>query len=69
MNSINFKLKGLTCEACIKLATGRIKKIPGVQDVKISLETGDAKVVGIADIDLDIIKHSLIDTNYNVISN
>lgn len=68
MNSINFKLKGLTCEACIKLATGRIKKIPGVQDVKISLETGDAKVVSIADIDLDIIKHSMVDTNYNVIN-
>ena len=66
MNSINFKLKGLTCEACIKLATGRIKKIPGVKDVKISLETGDAKVVSIADIDLDIIKHSIVDTNYNV---
>lgn len=66
MNSINFKLKGLTCEACIKLAAGRIKKIPGVQDVKISPETGDAKVVSIADINLDIIKKSLAGTNYNI---
>ncbi len=68
MNTINFNLEGLTCEACVKLATGRIKKIPGVQDVIINLKTGDAKVISIADIDLDVIKQSLIGTNYNVIT-
>lgn len=67
MNSIDFKLEGLTCEACVKLASGRIKKIPGVQDVTISLETGDARVVSVANIDLDIINQSLVGTHYNVI--
>lgn len=68
MNTIKFKLQGLTCEACIKLSTNRIKKIPGVQDVKIDLNSGDAEVSSIADIDLDAIKQSLVGTNYNVIN-
>ena len=67
MNTINFKLKGLTCEACVKLATNRIKKVPGVQEVKIDLSTENAKVIGTSDIDLDVIKQSLVDTNYIVI--
>lgn len=66
MNTIKFKLKGLTCQACIKLSTNRIKKIPGVQDVKIDLNSGDTEVTSITDIDFDIIKQSLIGTNYNV---
>lgn len=66
MNTINFKLKGLTCEACIKLSTSRIKKISGVQDVKIDLNSGDAEVTSVDDLDLDIIKQSLVGTNYNV---
>jgi len=68
MNTINFKLKGLTCEACIKLSVSRLKKIPGVQAVEIDLKTGDAKVTSLDDINLDIIRHSLVDTNYQVIS-
>jgi copper chaperone CopZ len=66
MNTINFKLKGLTCEACVKLSTSRIKKIPEVQDVKIDFKSGNAEVTSTADIDLDTIRRSLVGTNYNV---
>ncbi len=69
MNSISFKLDGLSCEACVKLSVNRIKKIPGVQEVSIDLNTGVAKVSSEADIDLDIIKHSLAGTDYKVINN
>jgi len=68
MNTINFKLSGLTCEACIKLSTSRLKKIPGVQEVKVDLNTGNVKVASAADIDLDTIKLSLADTDYNIIN-
>lgn len=59
MNIIHFKLDGLTCEACVKLATWRLKKIEGVQEVEINLSTGEAKISSEKDIDLDIIKNSL----------
>jgi len=67
MNIINFKLEGLTCEACVKLVINRIKKIPGVQNVKIDLASGEAEVFSIADIDLALIRHSLAGTTYNIV--
>ncbi|TSC52409.1 MAG: hypothetical protein LiPW41_179 [Parcubacteria group bacterium LiPW_41] len=67
MNIINFKIEGLTCEACVKLVSSRIKRIPGIQDVKIDLSTGNASVTNIADFDLNIIKQSLVGTNYKIV--
>lgn len=67
MNIINFRLAGLTCEACVKLSTHRIKKIPGVQEVKINFASGETTVSSAGDIDLDLIRQSLADTTYNVV--
>ena len=66
MKTINFKLEGLTCAACVKLATSRLKKISGVREVAIAMDTGQAQVSSLAAINLDIIKQSLADTNYTV---
>jgi Cu+-exporting ATPase len=65
MDNINFKLEGLSCPACIKLASLRFKKIPGVQDVSIDLESGQAKVSGDS-INLEALKKSLEGTNYSI---
>jgi len=39
-----FKLSGLTCEACVKLATMRLKRLTGVKDVIIKLATGETEI-------------------------
>lgn len=67
MNDINFKLSGLTCEACIRLATNRIKKVPGVHNVTIDLATGDTTVCSEADLDLEILAKSLEGTHYSIV--
>jgi len=64
MNNINFKLAGLTCEACVKLATNRLKKVPGVVEVKIDLNSGQAEVSSTAEIDLGILAASLEGSGY-----
>jgi len=40
-----FKLSGLTCEACVKLATMRLKRLTGVKDVIIKLATGETEII------------------------
>ena len=66
MNNINFKLQALSCGACVNLATKRIKRIPGVQEVEIDLATGNTKVTSENDINLDMVKNALADTVYNI---
>lgn len=39
-----FKLSGLTCEACVKLSTRRLKRLTGVQDIKINLANGETEI-------------------------
>ncbi len=68
MNTIKFKLKGLTCEACVKLVTRYISKVPGVQNIVIDLATGEAEVTSTTAIDFPAIKQSLVGTEYSIIN-
>ena len=45
MNEFKFTITKLNCEACIKLSTMALRKLPGVTDVSIELSTGAARVV------------------------
>ena len=40
-----FKLSGLTCEACVKLASMRLKRLAGVESVTIKLTTGETEII------------------------
>ncbi|HZJ41048.1 MAG TPA: heavy metal-associated domain-containing protein [Candidatus Saccharimonadales bacterium] len=66
MDNINFKLTGLTCPACVKLASRRLEKIPGVIDVKIDLESGKTEVRSNGTLDLEILETSLAGTDYSI---
>ncbi|MHB8903998.1 MAG: heavy-metal-associated domain-containing protein [Patescibacteria group bacterium] len=67
MNTIYFKLSGLTCEACSKLISSRVKKIPGVQEVNVNQVTGDSEVISTGHIDLDLVAKSLEGTPYKIV--
>lgn len=66
MDNINFKLIGLTCPACIKLASRRLEKVPGVIDVKIDLESGNTELRSNRPLDLEILETSLANTDYSI---
>lgn len=67
MNNIKFKLSGLTCEACVKLVTSRFKKVPGVQEVKINLKSGEANVSSSADLDFGVLEESLKGSEFSIV--
>lgn len=67
MNDINFKLDGMTCEACVKLASNRLKKISGVREVKINLATGDTHILSETNLDRELLEKSLADTPYIIV--
>lgn len=68
MNKINFKLAGLTCDACAKLAGNRLRKIPGVIDVNIDKASGDAEVISNTAIDRNDLQKSLEGTDYKIVN-
>lgn len=68
MFEMNIRLEGLTCPACKKIAEKRIGAIKGVVSVMVNLETGEAKINAENELSLNIIKESLKDTPYSIIS-
>ena len=67
MNTIYFKVEGLTCEACGKLISSRLKKIAGVKDINVNQVTGDSEVSSEDHIDLDMVEKSLAGTPYKIV--
>ena len=61
------QLSGLTCSACQKVAASRLKKIAGVQNVKVELD-GSGQISADREISEADVKKTLSDTPYNLVS-
>ena len=44
MQTEHFKVTGMTCGGCTSKVSHALKKMPGVNDVKVSLSAGEATV-------------------------
>ncbi|EKD43450.1 MAG: hypothetical protein ACD_72C00268G0001 [uncultured bacterium] len=63
MIKTNFKITNLDCEACIKLSTMALKKLPSVQTVKINLESGATEVESNQELEWKDIKTALAEVD------
>jgi copper chaperone len=39
-----FAVEGMSCQGCVKSVTGAVRRVPGVEDVAVSLEKKSATV-------------------------
>jgi len=46
MESTELKVDGMTCGSCVAAVTRALKRVPGVQDVEVDLQSGVARVRG-----------------------
>lgn len=44
--TIEFSITGMTCDHCVHAVTSAAKDVPGVEDVKVSLDDQSAVVTG-----------------------
>lgn len=66
MYTINIKLAGFTCEACVKLSKRIIEKIDGVKETNIQL-AGDAEIISDRLIPKSEIKEAFLGSDYGVL--
>lgn len=66
MNTLNLKISGITCEACIKLIMKKIGKICGVTNVLIKNKIGETTVTSEQMLKVSDIVSSLKDLPYKV---
>lgn len=64
---IKFKLSGLSCEACVKLAAKKIGRLTGVQSVAIDRDSGQTVVKSDRVLTVVEIRQIFEDTDYRVV--
>ena len=67
MKDATFDVKGMTCNGCVASVTRVLKAVPGVSDVKVTLQPGTATVVyDEARTNVDAMKTAVKDAGYGV---
>ncbi len=66
MNTLEFTITGMHCEACSKLCTMNLKELSGVTGVSIDPKTGKTSLESSVPVTLTQIKEALIPDGYGV---
>lgn len=61
---IEVPVQGMTCNGCVRKLEGRLRAAPGVEEVEVSLEPGQARVRG--QIDAEAVRAVVRETGYEV---
>lgn len=69
LQTTKLQLSGLTCGACEKVITKRLKTIEGVQDVQVSAQSGQTSISASRSITNDEVIKALQNTHYKIINN
>ncbi len=59
------KIKGMSCQHCVKSVTEAMEKLEGSSNVKVNLDAGEASYDG--DVDLDTVKAAIAGIGFEVI--
>lgn len=44
MENLIIKVRGMSCQSCVRSLTAALTSLPGVQSAEVSLEAGEARV-------------------------
>lgn len=53
------KIKGMSCQHCVKAVTKALSEIDGIQDVKVDLAGGEATFAEVKPVDLQILRERI----------
>ncbi len=59
------KIKGMSCQHCVGSVSKALKAIPGITDVQVDLEKGEASYEG--NIDLDRVRQAIRSIGFEVL--
>ncbi len=58
-------IKGMSCQHCVNSTKEALEKLPGIKDVKVNLEKGEAVYSG--DVDLKQVKETIEKIGFEVV--
>lgn len=62
-----YEVKGMTCEHCVRAVSNEIGEIPGVQDVKVDLDSGTVEVTSEEPLDRETVTAAVDEAGYELV--
>lgn len=60
------KIKGMTCQHCVKMVTKALQSLQGVRNVEVNLEKAEARIESDRLIDSEILRETLKKAGYDL---
>ena len=60
------KVKGMSCQHCVKAVTKTLQSLEGVKNVEVSLEKGEAKIEVEKPLDVRVLEEALKKAGYEM---
>jgi len=67
MISTEYNVQGMTCGHCAQAVTSEIKKLAGVSDVEVTVESGLVKVSSDSALDIDAVAAAVDEAGYELV--
>jgi copper chaperone len=61
-----YTVKGMTCGHCVASVTEEVSEIPGVEDVRVVLETGELSITGNAPLVETVVRAAVEEAGYQL---
>ncbi len=61
-----YTVEGMTCSHCVASVSEEVQEIPGVEDVKVVLETGSLTVTSSQDLDDGAVREAVEEAGYQL---
>ncbi len=61
-----FKIKGMSCQHCVKTVTKIIEQLGDTRNITVSLERGEARFESSAPVDVELLKKELRKAGYEL---
>lgn len=62
----DYKVKGMTCEHCVRSVTDEVAKVDGVSDVVVDLGAGQVSVTSDTEIDQQAVRSAVEEAGYEL---
>lgn len=66
MSTTTFNVTGMTCGHCVQAVTTELKKIDGVEDVAVDLDTGAVTVTSATELSDDTVRAAVDEAGYEL---
>jgi copper chaperone len=63
----SLKIKGMSCQHCVKAVTKVLGEIEGIAEVNVDLAKGEAAFVEVKPVDLELLRERLKNAGYELV--